>query len=110
MGKGPHHPAVIHWDPAWGPLTEQSMRERIEAEGFHVFRYHYPPGTYFPPHTHSIHKKDTVLRGRLKIGWDGGSAILEPGDMIEIPAGFSHSAEVIGSETVVSLDATKSDP
>jgi quercetin dioxygenase-like cupin family protein len=84
------------------------MRRRLEAEGYQVSKYHYPPGTYFPPHTHSVHKKDTVLRGRLQIGWEGGSAILEPGDMIEIPAGFSHSAEVVGSETVVSLDATRS--
>lgn len=110
MGTGPYCPDVIHWDPARGPLTEQSMREQLEAEGFQVSRYHYPPGTFFPPHTHSVHKKDSVLRGRLKIGWNGGAAILEPGDMIEIPAGFSHSAEVVGSETVVSLDATKSVP
>ena len=101
------NPVIVHWDPAWGPLGESAMRARLETEGFHVALYHYPPGTYFPPHTHSVHKKDTVLRGRLKIGWDGGSAVLEPGDMIEIPAGFSHSAEVVGPETVVSLDATK---
>ncbi|OFV99762.1 MAG: hypothetical protein A3H28_07525 [Acidobacteria bacterium RIFCSPLOWO2_02_FULL_61_28] len=84
------------------------MRQRLEAEGYAVSKYHYNPGTYFPPHTHAVHKKDTVLRGRLKIGWDSSSVILEPGDMIEIPAGFSHSAEVVGEETVVSLDATRS--
>ena len=101
-------PTIVHWDAQWGPLGEETMRQRLEAEGYAVSEYHYTPGTYFPPHTHSVHKKDTVLRGRLKIGWDGGSVILEPGDMIEIPDGFSHSAEVVGSETVVSLDATKS--
>jgi quercetin dioxygenase-like cupin family protein len=106
--KHPARPVTINRDPAWGPLGEAAMRRRLEAEGFHVSLYNYTPGTYFPPHTHSVHKKDTVLRGRLKIGWEGGSVILEPGDMIEIPAGFSHSAEVVGSETVVSLDATKS--
>src|SRR5688572_20062346 len=98
---------ITHWRSEWGPLSEAAMRRRLEQENYAVARYHYPPGTYFPPHVHSIAKKDTVLRGRLKIGWDGGSAVLKPGDMIEIPAGFSHSAEVVGSETVVSLDATK---
>ena len=102
------NPRIVHWDPKWGPLGEPAMRRLLEAEGFAVSKYHYTPGTYFPPHTHAVHKKDTVLRGRLKIGWDSSSVILEPGDMIEIPAGFSHSAEVVGSETVVSLDATKS--
>jgi len=105
--KSSGNPVVIHWDPAWGEVGEAAMRRRLEAEGFHVSLYHYPPGTYFPPHTHSVNKKDTVLRGRLKIGWEGGATILEAGDMIEIPAGFSHSAEVVGDETVVSLDATK---
>ena len=100
-------PKVIHWDRAWGPLSEQAMQQRLEAEGYSVSQYHYPPGTCFPPHTHLMDKKDTVLRGCLKIGWEGGSAVLERGDMIEIPAGFSHSAEVVGQETVVSLDATK---
>ena len=101
------NPKIIHWDAQWGPLGEEAMRQRLETEGFQVSKYHYTPGTYFPPHTHAVHKKDTVLRGRLKIGWEGGSVILEPGDMIEIPAGFSHSAEVVGTETVVSLDATR---
>ncbi len=100
-------PRLIHWDPAWGPLDEKNMRRLLEVEGYHVWRYHYPPGTYFPPHVHDIAKKDTVLSGALKIGWEGGSVVLRSGDMIEIPAGFSHSAEVVGCETVVSLDATK---
>jgi len=107
MSQGSITPVIVHWNPAWGPLGEPAMRARLAAEGFHVSLYHYPPGAYFPPHAHSVHKKDTVLRGLLKIAWDGGSAVLEPGDMIEIPAGFSHSAQVVGSETVVSLDATR---
>lgn len=83
------------------------MRQRLRAEGYAVSKYHYPPGTYFAPHAHDLDKKDTVLRGQLRIGWEGGSTVLGPGDMVEIPAGFSHSAEVVGAETVVSLDATK---
>ena len=98
---------VIHWDPAWGAVSEAAMRQHLEAAGYDVSRYHYPPGTYFPPHTHDVDKKDTVLAGKLKIAWEGGSVVLEPGDMIEIPAAAAHSAEVVGSETVLSLDATK---
>ena len=101
------NPRIIRWNPDWGDLSEEAMERRLVAEGYQVSRYHYPRGTYFPPHTHPIDKKDTVLRGRLKIGWEGGAAILEAGDMIEIPAGFSHSAEVVGTETVVSLDAVR---
>ena len=84
------------------------MRQRLTAEGYAVAKYHYPPGTCFPPHTHTVNKKDAVLKGRLQICWKGGATVLAPGDMIEIPAGFQHSAEAVGSETVISLDATKS--
>lgn len=99
---------VEHWEAAWGPLSEVAMRKRLGAEGYGVSRYTYPPGTCFPEHTHAVDKKDTVLRGRLKIGAEGREFVLEPGDMIEIPAGTVHAAEVVGEEAAVSLDATRS--
>lgn len=99
---------VEHWEAAWGPLSEAAMRKRLEADGYSVSRYTYPPGTYFSEHTHAVDKKDTVLRGRLKIGAEGREVVLEAGDMIEIPAGTVHTAEVVGEEAVVSLDATRS--
>ena len=98
---------VEQWRKEWGPLSEAAMRRRLEAEGYSVSRYTYPPGTYFSAHTHEVGKKDTVLRGRLKIGAEGQEFILEPGDMIEIPAGTVHTAEVIGEEAVTSLDASR---
>ncbi len=102
---------VTHWDPAWGPISEKTMRAQLTAAGFRISCYHYPPGTYFPPHTHNVRKRDTVLQGRLRISWPAsetspaGDVVLEPGDMIEVPAGAVHSAEVVGEETVISLDA-----
>ncbi|MGH9787505.1 MAG: cupin domain-containing protein [Candidatus Acidiferrales bacterium] len=98
---------VEHWREEWGALSEGAMRKRLEAEGYSVSRYTYPPGTCFSEHTHEVDKKDTVLRGRLKIGAEGKEVVLGPGDMIEIPAGTVHTAEVVGEEAVVSLDAAR---
>ena len=98
---------VEHWDPGWGPLNEKNVRQRLEGEGYHVQRYSYPPGTYFSEHTHKLDKKDAVLEGRLQIETDDGTFLLGAGDIIEISAGISHSAEVVGQETVLSLDATR---
>lgn len=98
---------VQHWDPAWGPLSEDSMRRKLEEEGYRVSKYRYEPGTFFTEHTHALHKKDAVLAGRLRIETHDGDVVLGPGDMIEIPSGVEHTAEVEGDETVVSLDATK---
>jgi len=96
---------VEKWDPAWGRLSEAAMRRRLEAEGYSVNRYVYPPGTFFPGHTHAVDKKDAVLSGRLRIGAEGKEYVLEAGDVVEIPAGARHTAEVVGQEVVVSLDA-----
>lgn len=101
---------IEHWQKEWGPLSEAAMRRRLEAEGYSVSRYTYFPGTRFPEHTHGVDKKDTVLRGRLKIGAEGKEVILGPGDMIEIPVGTVHTAEVVGDENVTSLDATRPSP
>jgi quercetin dioxygenase-like cupin family protein len=98
---------VEHWDQArWGELNEKNMRAKLESEGFQVTRYVYPPGTVFPDHSHSIDKKDSVISGRFKITVEGQAFLLQAGDVIEVKAGTVHQAEVIGSEPVVSLDAT----
>ena len=98
---------IEHWDNNWGELNETNLRRRLQSEGYSVSRYDYPPGTYFPNHTHSFDKKDAVLRGSFMIRAEGREFLLGPGDILSVPAGTVHSAEVIGNETVVSLDAGK---
>lgn len=98
---------IEHWDAEWGEMNEANMRQRLRAEGYAVSRYDYPPGTYFPDHMHSFDKRDAVVRGRFLIRALGREFMLGPGDVIAVPAGTVHSAEVIGDETVVSLDASK---
>ena len=95
------------WKSEWGEPSEARLRERLEAEGYSVARYEYPPGTYFPDHTHPQEKKDAVVSGRFRICIKGREFILGPGDLIRVPAGAVHSAEVVGEEAVVSLDAVK---
>jgi len=98
--------AVEHWDDkADGPLTEATMREKLESRGYSVSRYIYPPGTWFPDHTHGMDKIDGVLAGRFRMTMNGESVILEAGDCLFVPNGVVHSAEVVGSDPVVSLDA-----
>ena len=99
---------VERWDAARdGALTEAAWRAKLERLGYSVSRYTYPPGTYFPDHTHNLDKIDAVLSGKLRITTADGAADLGPGDAIEVPRGAVHSAEVIGNEPVVSLDAVK---
>lgn len=90
-----------------GELNEANMRAKLEARGYQVNRYVYPPGTSFPDHTHEVDKIDAVLSGQFKMTMSGQSLVLTAGDCLEVPCGVVHSAEVVGSEPVVSLDAVK---
>jgi len=97
-----------HWNEDHdGLLTEAALRNKLEAMGYRVSRYSYPPGTYFPPHSHEVDKIDAVLAGRFRMEMNGHNVILEAGDRLAVPRGEVHSAEVIGNTTVVSLDAVK---
>lgn len=99
---------VFSWDEDRdGPLTEAGLRKRLEALGYSAIRYDYPPGTFFPDHTHSVEKMDAVLAGRFELVLAGKRLVLGRGQWARIPKGTLHSARVIGSETVISLDAVK---
>ena len=99
--------AIEHWNNSFGELSEKAMRKKLESEGYSVNTYLYPPGTYFPNHTHGYDKKDGVLKGKFLIKAAGQEFLLQAGDILPVPAGLVHSAEVIGNETVISLDASK---
>lgn len=99
---------IEHWNAeSDGELDEPNMRAKLESRGFSVQRYIYAPGTYFPDHTHGVDKIDGVLSGRFKMSMGGVEVILEAGDCLVVPAGAVHSAEVVGKESVISLDAVK---
>ncbi|MCS4538748.1 MAG: cupin domain-containing protein [Thaumarchaeota archaeon] len=100
---------IEHWDKKWGEMNERNMRKVIESRGYSVVKYVYPPGTYFPDHEHAFDKMDTVLKGKFKIEALGKRFVLKAGDMLYVPAGLIHNAEVLGDEDVVSLDASKVD-
>jgi quercetin dioxygenase-like cupin family protein len=96
------------WPPSDGEMSERRLRRSLEHEGFEVAVYAYRRGTVFEWHTHGEDKCDAVVSGTLRIEVEGSAAfVLGPGDRLYIPAGASHRAEVVGPETVISLDGTK---
>lgn len=99
---------VEHWDAQRdGTLNEHALRRKLEKLGYSVRRYTYPPGTNFPPHTHTEDKMDAVVSGRFRIRMGGDEVVLEAGDAVHVPRGAKHNAEVVGGEPVVSLNAVK---
>ncbi len=99
---------IEHWNSdAEGALTESALRRKLQARGYQVTRYVYPPGSYFADHAHEVDKIDAVLSGRFRMRMQGLSVDLQAGDALVVPKGSVHSAEVVGDEAVVSLDAVK---
>lgn len=99
---------IEHWDQNTdGDLNEANMRAKLEARGYRVNCYTYPPGTYFPDHVHEVDKIDGVLSGQFKMTMHGQSLLLITGDCLAVSRGTIHNAEVVGSEAVISLDAIK---
>ena len=90
-----------------GHLSETTMWRKLEALGYRVSCYVYPPGTVFSTHSHSVDKIDGVLAGCFRMSMHGQSVLLQAGDMLEVPQGVLHSAEVVGDDPVVSLDAVR---
>lgn len=100
--------AVHRWNTAVdGPFSEAALRARLEALGYRVARYTYPPGTVFPDHRHDVDKIDAVVSGRFRLVIGGHLVELGPGDWVDVPRGVIHNATVVGDEPVVSLDAIK---
>lgn len=87
--------------------TEEALRSHLESRGYDVTRWVYPPGTRFPPHAHGVDKLDAVVRGSFRMEIAGERMVLGPGEAVEVPAGVVHSADVVGDEPVVSLDAVR---
>ncbi len=96
------------WNPEKdGVLSEATLRRKLESLGYSTNCYVYPAGTYFPMHTHGVEKMDAVVSGQFRITMREGSVVLGPGDAVLVPRGAEHSAEVVGNEEVVSIDAIK---
>jgi mannose-6-phosphate isomerase-like protein (cupin superfamily) len=99
---------VHRWNDALdGAFSESALRRKLEAQGYSVARYVYPPGTVFPDHKHGVDKVDAVVSGRFRLVIGGHTAMLGPGQWVDVPRGVTHNASVIGEEPVISLDAVK---
>ncbi|MGB5832743.1 MAG: cupin domain-containing protein [Thiohalocapsa sp.] len=99
---------IEHWHSERdGPLSEAAMRRKLEARGYSVSRYEYAPGAYVPAHDHGVDKIDGILAGRFRITMSGQEVVLEAGDLVIVPKHVMYTAEVVGDEPVVSLDAMR---
>jgi quercetin dioxygenase-like cupin family protein len=82
-----------------------TLQTRLEALGYEVCVHVLAPGTSFAAHCACDSRIDAVFSGQLKLVIGGRVHLLGPGDWIDIPAGVPMTAEVVGDEPVLGIDA-----
>lgn len=87
-----------------------TLQAKLESEGYRVGMHLLAPGTVFGDHCLCDTRIGAVFSGELKLVIGGHAHVLGPGDWIEIPAGVAISAEVLGDEPVLELDAVRGPP
>ena len=82
---------VIQWNGEPLP-SEESLRQRLEQEGFDVFRWRDEAGADYQPHSHDHHESLWVVDGEMVFGAGGREFHLHPGDRLLLPKGTVHTA------------------
>lgn len=81
-----YHPV----DAAEGLEKGVLVDERDGTPTFALRRFTLEPGAEVPKHTNAVEHEQYVLAGRYTVGIDGEEYVVEPGDVLYIPAGTVH--------------------
>ena len=82
---------VIRWGENVKP-REGTLRQRLEAEGFEVFRWRDDAAADYQPHAHEHDESLWVIHGEITFGVEGERYRLRPGDRLMLPKGTVHTA------------------
>ena len=82
---------VIPW-AGTEPPDEPALRQRLEAEGFGIFRWRDEAGASYAAHAHDHDESLWVLDGEITFGVAGHEYCLGPGDRLMLPKGTVHTA------------------
>ena len=88
--------------------NSEDLQAVMESEGYSVFHWSDDVGAIYPVHMHGDNQSHWIISGRLELTVEGyGIVVLKPGDRDFMPAGTSHSAQVLGDEPVAYLIGAK---
>jgi quercetin dioxygenase-like cupin family protein len=71
---------------------ESELERKLEREGFSIFNWSDRPGAYYSPHSHGHDEFIIVYKGSITFIIQGSKYKLEPGDLLNLPAGTVHEA------------------
>jgi quercetin dioxygenase-like cupin family protein len=98
---------VERWSDSAQP-DSNTLRARLQSEGYSVFEWSDLPGTSYGAHSHPEDQSHWIISGALQLTVAGETYTLRAGDRDFLPANTIHSAYVPGSETVRYLIGARS--
>jgi quercetin dioxygenase-like cupin family protein len=97
---------IEKWNEPFPPASE-TLRRKLESEGYSVFEWSDLPQTVYGPHSHDDDQSHWVISGCLELTVDGETYTLSAGDRDFLSANTVHSAFVPGSQPVRYLIGSK---
>lgn len=84
---------VVRWEtvPPFGPHPGVEGR-RYDSDGLTIIRYELQQGARYPLHRHDREQYFQVLAGRPTAMVGDRPVVLDPGDLLHVPAGVPHGA------------------
>ena len=104
---------LLNWDEVELESVNESMQRRIvTGEKMTVARIYFKDGFIVPLHSHPNEKITQVVKGQMLFVFDGNEAqemLLNPGDVVVIPANIPHQATCIGEVEEIDMWAPRRD-
>ena len=97
---------IIPWSKPTKPTLDE-LKALLKKEGLQCELYSDPPRMKYGRHKHDFDDFVVIVSGKMKIGTDAGTWMMNPGDRLDLPANTMHWAEVVGTTEVEYLSAAK---
>ena len=104
---------LLNWDEVELESVNESMQRRIvTGEKMTVARIYFKDGFIVPLHSHPNEQITQVVKGQMLFLFDDNKAqemLLNPGDVVVIPANIPHQATCIGEVEEIDMWAPRRD-
>lgn len=104
---------AINWDAIELETVNENMRRRIvTGELMTVAKIYFDDGSVVPMHSHHNEQITQVVKGQMQFVFGGDEPqelLLNPGDVVVIPAHVPHQATCIGAVEEIDMWAPRRD-
>jgi quercetin dioxygenase-like cupin family protein len=96
---------TIHrWDDiAAEQITEHISRRYVTGDGVTVARFALRKDGVVPRHSHPNEQVSCVLSGKLEFRFDERTAVVGPGEVVQIPGDVPHEVAVLEDAVVIDV-------